>query len=109
MASGWRGGSTLPAVEPNQAEPFQPEPLAPMTGYEVPYLAQPGYDPLVSADYGGWWQRGIAIVKAVVPGILPMCFGHAQQRLKGQWRLAAALAGTPEADRAIPYDPHPFP
>jgi hypothetical protein len=54
-------------VEPNQAEPFQPEPLAPMTGYEVPYLAQPGHDPLVSADYSGWWQRGIAIVKAGWP------------------------------------------
>jgi hypothetical protein len=25
---------------------------------------QPGYDPLISADYNGWWQRGIAIVKA---------------------------------------------
>ncbi|MFE9451715.1 TOMM precursor leader peptide-binding protein [Streptomyces sp. NPDC006739] len=52
---------------------------------------------------------GVSVAKAVVPGILPMCFGHAQQRLKNLPRLAAALAGTPEEHRAIPYDPHPFP
>jgi hypothetical protein len=64
-------------VEPNQAEPSPPspptrpddlpEPLAPITGYTVPYLAQPGHDPLISADYSGWWQRTIAIVKAGWP------------------------------------------
>ena len=54
-------------------------------------------------------DNGIAVVKAVVPGIAPMCFGQAQQRLAGLPRLAAALAGTPQADRDIPYDPHPFP
>lgn len=52
---------------------------------------------------------GLAVVKAVVPGIVPMCFGHAQQRLAGLERLSAALAGTPGAGRDIPYDPHPFP
>ncbi len=64
-------------MEPNQAEPnpsapppaepFQPEPLAPIGGYAVPYLAQPGHDPLISADYSGWWQRSTAIVKAGWP------------------------------------------
>jgi hypothetical protein len=63
--------------QPNQPEPsglntapsesFQPEPLAPISGYAVPYLAQPGHDPLISADYSGWWQRSIAIVKAGWP------------------------------------------
>ncbi|MER6376696.1 TOMM precursor leader peptide-binding protein [Streptomyces mirabilis] len=52
---------------------------------------------------------GVAVAKAVVPGILPMCFGHAQQRLRNLPRLTAALAGTPEENREIPYDPHPFP
>lgn len=52
---------------------------------------------------------GVAVAKAVVPGILPMCFGHAQQRLKNLPRLTAALAGTSEENREIPYDPHPFP
>lgn len=52
---------------------------------------------------------GTAVVKAVVPGILPMCFGHAQQRLAGLPRLTAALAGTPGEHGIPPYDPHPFP
>ncbi|WP_326698879.1 TOMM precursor leader peptide-binding protein [Streptomyces sp. NBC_01754] len=52
---------------------------------------------------------GVWVAKAVVPGILPMCFGHAQQRLKNLPRLAAVLAGTPQEHREIPYDPHPFP
>jgi ribosomal protein S12 methylthiotransferase accessory factor len=54
-------------------------------------------------------DAGIAVAKAVVPGIVPMCFGQAQQRLAGLSRLTAALAGTPMAHREIPYDPHPFP
>ncbi|MQY12498.1 hypothetical protein SRB5_26320 [Streptomyces sp. RB5] len=54
-------------------------------------------------------DNGIAVVKAVVPGIVPMCFGQAQQRLAGLPRLTAALAGTPGAGRALPLDPHPFP
>lgn len=48
---------------------------------------------------------GLAVAKAVVPGIVPMCFGHAQQRLSGLPRLTAALFGQGTA----PYDPHPFP
>ena len=35
----------------------------PIAGYDVPAFAQPGYDPLISPDYAGWWQRSIAIVK----------------------------------------------
>ena len=52
---------------------------------------------------------GVRAARAVVPGIVPMCFGHAQQRLAGLPRLTAALAGTPAADRPLPLDPHPFP
>ncbi len=50
---------------------------------------------------------GLRVVKAVVPGIVPMCFGQAEQRLLGLDRLARVIP----ADRAddIPYDPHPFP
>ncbi|KWT63923.1 hypothetical protein ADL21_00820 [Streptomyces albus subsp. albus] len=55
---------------------------------------------------------GLASVKAVVPGIVPMCFGQAQQRLAGLPRFAAAMADAgqpvPTADD-LPYDPHPFP
>ncbi|MEU0196513.1 TOMM precursor leader peptide-binding protein [Streptomyces afghaniensis] len=52
---------------------------------------------------------GIRVAKAVVPGILPMCFGHAQQRLANLPRLEAALRGTPQEGCALPHDPHPFP
>jgi hypothetical protein len=33
----------------------------------VPDLPQPGIDPLISPDYSGWWQRGMAIVKTGWP------------------------------------------
>ncbi len=49
---------------------------------------------------------GLSVVKCVVPGILPMCFGQAHQRLTGLPRLHAA--GGPDPALA-PYDPHPFP
>lgn len=55
---------------------------------------------------------GLSAVKAVVPGILPMCFGQAQQRLAGLPRLAAALAdahGVTPPDEDFPFEPHPFP
>lgn len=51
-------------------------------------------------------DAGIAVVKAVVPRSLPMCFGHAQQRLGGLARLDAALTS---AGAGGPLDPHPFP
>ncbi|RKN33910.1 TOMM precursor leader peptide-binding protein [Micromonospora musae] len=73
--------------------------------------AAAGMDRMVLVDQSTREHRdvGISVVKMVVPGILPMCFGHAQQRLLGQPRLAAALAGTAQAGRPLPYDPHPFP
>ena len=55
---------------------------------------------------------GLSAVKAVVPGILPMCFGQAQQRLLGLPRLAAALTeanGVAPRDEDYPFAPHPFP
>jgi hypothetical protein len=36
----------------------------PPTGYSVPFLPQPGFDPLISPDAAGWWRRSTAIVKA---------------------------------------------
>ncbi|MFF2042832.1 YcaO-like family protein [Kitasatospora sp. NPDC058170] len=49
---------------------------------------------------------GLSVVKCVVPGILPMCFGQAHQRLTGLDRLLARLDATPTEP---PFDPHPFP
>ncbi|ABD13546.1 hypothetical protein ThrDRAFT_03730 [Frankia casuarinae] len=74
-------------------------------------FARAGLDRIVLVDQSTREHRDlqVAVAKAVVPGIIPMCFGHAQQRLLGLPRLTAALAGTPTADRPCPYDPHPFP
>ncbi|MFG2666385.1 TOMM precursor leader peptide-binding protein [Streptomyces sp. NPDC048387] len=74
-------------------------------------FADAGLDRIVLVDQStrDHADLGLAVAKAVVPGILPMCFGHAQQRLAGLPRLAAALRGTPQEHRNAPYDPHPFP
>jgi hypothetical protein len=46
-----------------QPQPNDPR-FAPSAGYTIPgQPQQPGYDPLISLDYSGWWRRGIAIVK----------------------------------------------
>ncbi|MBU7598805.1 TOMM precursor leader peptide-binding protein [Streptomyces sp. P38-E01] len=73
--------------------------------------AQAGLDRIVLVDQStrDHTDLGLAAAKATVPGIVPMCFGHAQQRLTGLPRLTAALAGTPSEHRPVPYDPHPFP
>jgi ribosomal protein S12 methylthiotransferase accessory factor len=52
---------------------------------------------------------GVAAAKAVVPGITPMCFGHAHQRMAALPRLQAAVASVGRAGLPLPYDPHPFP
>ncbi|MEV4613096.1 YcaO-like family protein [Kitasatospora sp. NPDC049258] len=49
-------------------------------------------------------DAGLAVVKAVVPGIVPMCFGQVHQRFGGLPRLLGAGPGPAEA-----LDPHPFP
>jgi ribosomal protein S12 methylthiotransferase accessory factor len=75
-------------------------------------FADAGLDQIVLVDQSTREHRdlGLAVVKAVVPGILPMCFGQANQRLVGLPRLDAALAaGKPAAERSAPYEPHPFP
>src|SRR5687767_9238575 len=59
-------------TEPQWNSPYpggqQPQPgdprFVPSAGYTLPgQLQQPGYDPLISPDYNGWWSRSIAIVK----------------------------------------------
>jgi hypothetical protein len=71
-------------------QPGQPEPTYPAAPYEQPaalygppvsYGQPPGQyappvwqppsdDPLVSADYGGWWRRSIAIMRVAWPQLL---------------------------------------
>ncbi|MFI0241758.1 TOMM precursor leader peptide-binding protein [Streptomyces sp. NPDC016845] len=79
--------------------------------YVASLFADAGLDRIVVVDQTSreHADTGIAVTRAVVPGIVPMCFGHAQQRLDGLDRLRAALRGTAQEHRAVPYDPHPFP
>ncbi len=77
-------------------------------------FADAGLDTIVVVDQSSAAHRdiGLAAVKAVVPGIVPMCFGHQHQRLAGLRRLFDAMAvarGVPVAEADIPFDPHPFP
>lgn len=51
-----------PVTQEGPDGPAQPPP----GGYSVPWqqpTPQFGFDPLISPDYGGWWQRGTGIVK----------------------------------------------
>ena len=70
-------------------------------------FAAAGLAEILLVDQSGPEQAalGLHVVKCVVPGIVPMCFGHAHQRVTGLPRLAAGLGRTDEP----PYDPHPFP
>jgi ribosomal protein S12 methylthiotransferase accessory factor len=67
---------------------------------------------LVEQSTSDYHDMGLAAVKAVVPGIVPMCFGQAHQRLAGLPRLERALhdaRGVAVSPDEIPFDPHPFP
>ncbi|MDH6130001.1 TOMM precursor leader peptide-binding protein [Kitasatospora sp. GP82] len=110
------GGPRLPLTE---AFPGWPDRIRQAAGgtvrgaleYVADLFGAAGLDRIVLVDQStrDHTDLGLAVVKAVVPGILPMCFGQAQQRLAGLPRLAEALAGTAQGGRPIPYDPHPFP
>lgn len=47
---------------------------------------------------------GIAVFRALVPGLVPLTFGQANQRYAGLPRLWDGLDTT-----SLPFDPHPFP
>lgn len=74
-------------------------------------VARAGLDRVLLVDQSSREHADLGVVaaKAVVPGIVPMCFGQAHQRLSGLPRLTAALVGTDAELRDAPYDPHPFP
>lgn len=106
-----------PLVTLAEAFPGWPDALRPSTGGILGTLrlmqdrfAKAGLDEIVLVDQSTREHRdlGIHVVKAVVPGTIPMVFGRAHQRVVGIPRLDAALAGRrPTSD--APYDPHPFP
>ncbi|MEH0424240.1 TOMM precursor leader peptide-binding protein [Streptomyces sp. B21-083] len=108
-----------PRVSLEEAFPGWPQKLTVASGGDVRgaldfvrgLFAQAGLEQIVVVDQTSreHADAGIHVARSVVPGILPMCFGHAQQRLTGLPRLTAALRGTAQDGRPVPYDPHPFP
>jgi ribosomal protein S12 methylthiotransferase accessory factor len=106
-----------PSVTPAEAFPGWPGVLADATGGDVRralrfiegLYAAAGLTEIVVVDQSTSEHRrvGLSAVKAVVPGIVPMCFGQAHQRLLGLPRLTRAIDDFDSAD--IPFDPHPFP
>ncbi|WP_426510789.1 hypothetical protein ACPPVO_09170 [Dactylosporangium sp. McL0621] len=51
-----------PTYDPSQA--YVVYQAAPTFGYGVPAAGQQaGFDPMISPDYGGWWQRSLTIFK----------------------------------------------
>lgn len=76
--------------------------------------AAAGLDEIIVVDGSTRDHRdlGLRAVRVIVPGIVPMCFGQAQQRYAGVTRFAAAVAdarGCALAEDELPLDPHPFP
>jgi hypothetical protein len=68
-----------PQYDPSQSYVvYQAVPSAygpPTTGYGVPSAGlQAGYDPMISPDYSGWWQRSISIFRQAWKQLLVLQF-----------------------------------
>ncbi|ANP56666.1 hypothetical protein AVL59_20685 [Streptomyces griseochromogenes] len=99
--------------------PGAPEPVADLTGLlerTVERLAAEGLEVIaVTQDEPGVRDRlGLHCAKVIVPGTLPMTFGHVNRRTAGLDRLLTVphrlgrTARPPRRDE-LPLDPHPFP
>lgn len=105
-----------PQVGVEEAFPGWPDALRPHSGgiretldLITARFAAAGLDEIVAVDQSTCEHRdlGIHVVKAVVPGAIPMVFGQAHQRLTGIARFEAAMQDRPTG--VHPFDPHPFP
>ncbi|KOU22469.1 hypothetical protein ADK51_20320 [Streptomyces sp. WM6368] len=108
-----------PAVPVAEAWPGAPEPVPDLSDLltgTVERLARAGLEVItVDQSEPGLRDRfGLHCVKAVVPGALPMTFGHVNRRTLGLTRLLDVphrLGRTPRPARLeeLPLHPHPFP
>lgn len=99
--------------------PGAPEPVADLAGLleaTVRRLAGEGLEVVVvGQDEAGVRERlGLYAAKAVVPGALPMTFGHVNRRTRGLPRLLEVprrlgRAAAPLRHAELPFHPHPFP
>ncbi|MCX5380473.1 TOMM precursor leader peptide-binding protein [Streptomyces sp. NBC_00091] len=102
-----------------EAWPGAPEPVADLSGLldaTVRRLAGAGLEVIVvGQDEAGVRERlGLYAAKAVVPGALPMTFGHVNRRTLGLPRLLEVphrlgRAAGPLRHDELPLHPHPFP
>ncbi|MFG2036997.1 hypothetical protein [Dactylosporangium sp. NPDC048998] len=76
--SGPRPAVPMAAQQGGQYDPSQAYVVyqaAPAGGYGVPVAGQQaGYDPMISPDYSGWWQRGLAIFRSAWQQLLALHF-----------------------------------
>jgi ribosomal protein S12 methylthiotransferase accessory factor len=80
--------------------------------YLLAQTAGAGLDEALVVDQSSEDHRdlGLSVARVVVPGMLPMCFGAAHQRLGGLARREAVIIGDGrDADTEALFDPHPFP
>ncbi|MFD8783237.1 TOMM precursor leader peptide-binding protein [Kitasatospora sp. NPDC059599] len=108
-----------PPVPWTERRPDAPAPVTDLTDLlerTVARLAGEGLDVIVvTQDEPGVRDRlGLHCAKVIVPGTLPMTFGHVNRRTRGLPRLLEVphrLGRTPEPLRhdELPLHPHPFP
>jgi ribosomal protein S12 methylthiotransferase accessory factor len=108
-----------PELDWREAWPGAPEPVPDLTALlarTVRRLAGLGLEVIaVRQDEPGVRDRlGLYCAKVVVPGTLPMTFGHVNHRTRGLPRLLAVPHLLGRTERPLTYDeltinPHPFP
>jgi len=108
-----------PELDWRRAWPGAPEPVTDLTALltgTVRRLAGAGLEVIaVGVDEPGARDRlGLHCVKVVVPGSLPMTFGHVNHRTRGLPRLLEVPHRLGRAERTLRYEeltihPHPFP
>ncbi|MGW0391025.1 TOMM precursor leader peptide-binding protein [Streptomyces sp. NPDC003042] len=108
-----------PRVPAAEAWPGAPEPVADLTallGTTVERLARAGLEVITvdQSEPGARDRLGLHCVKVVVPGSLPMTFGHVNHRTRGLPRLLEVPYRLGRTDRPLRYEdlavhPHPFP
>ncbi|NXY99379.1 TOMM precursor leader peptide-binding protein [Streptomyces sp. BR123] len=108
-----------PCVPVAEAWPGAPEPVGDLTdllGATVERLSRAGLEVIaVDQTEPGLRDRlGLHCVKVVVPGSLPMTFGHVNRRTRGLPRLLEvpyrlARTGRPLRHDDLALHPHPFP
>ncbi|MFF7636373.1 TOMM precursor leader peptide-binding protein [Kitasatospora sp. NPDC008050] len=108
-----------PELDRREAWPGAPEPVPDLTELlerTVRHLSELGLEVIaVRQDEPGVRDRlGLYCAKVVVPGSLPMTFGHVNHRTRGLPRLLEVPHRLGRTERPLRYDeltihPHPFP